>query len=194
MVDFEDNLEDLLLESERGRKDHLVRFVRKNLKEGVHYISRPASRGEHGGHNKVDYLLTRDARELVTNTYNLKHKYVSHVGSLTQVRTIMSLENQTIGFIMTAFNGTEVMERQYAIGAYSVDLCFVQRKIVVECDEHGHNDYDQEEEAVRTNFLTHNGFKLIRFNPCEERFDLALVLKDIMMALRQMDVVHRAAS
>lgn len=188
MVEFDDNLEDCLQDVEAGRKDHLVRFLRKNFKEGVHYISRIAVY-EGLGRRRVEYLLTRDARELITNTYNLKNRYVTRVGSLTQVRTIMSLENQTIGFIMTAFDGTEVMERQYAVGSYLVDLCFVQRKIVVECDEMGHTNYDQEEEKVRTNFLTHRGLKLIRFNPCKEDFDLALVLKDIMITLRQMDAV-----
>lgn len=80
---------------------------------------------------KKNVLLTADAFDLVKNSFNLKHRYVVHVEKLEQVRMLMSLENQTIGFIANSFNEIFTVKRQMTIRTYRVDLCILEPKIVM---------------------------------------------------------------
>ena len=165
-------------------KTHVNRFIRKQFKEGIHYIREKSQKSQdnrdpRGGNNKIDTLLTKEAYELCLSTYNLKHKYVSKVGGLEQVKILMSLENQTIGFIENAFKGVFQMQRQKVFGKYKVDLFIQERNVVVECDEFGHTDRDPNYEQVREAFLVSQGNKVVRFNPNDPDFDLSNVLNEI---------------
>ena len=60
-MEFVRDIEELLHEFD-SRKDILVRFLRKNFKQDVHYICKIVkSVGRHGGHNRAIYMLTQDA-------------------------------------------------------------------------------------------------------------------------------------
>lgn len=109
-------------------------------------------------------------------------RYAPVVGSLTQIRTIMSLENQTIGFICSTLQGVAVFERQFAVGPYRVDLCFPEFWLVVECDEDNHSDRRKKYEERREKFIVDSGFTIIRFNPNAQDFDLSLVLNKVYKA------------
>lgn len=173
------------------RKDSLLRFMKKNLREGVHFIQKTLSPEAEtkmgGGHNRVTFFA-RDVgiADLLKSSYNLKHKYVPHIGSLAQVKTIMTLENQTIGFICSALEGLASFERQHSIGIYKVDLCFEDFKLVVECDEHGHVDRCPVYEQERTAHIEGKGYQFVRFDPNCDDFDLAPVLRRIISIVRPM--------
>ncbi len=95
----------------------------------------------------------------------------------------MCIENQTIGFIANAYSNVLNVKRQHIMGKYRVDLCFVDHKLVVECDENGHEDRDPLQEQIRENYLKESGNKLIRFNPNATGFDLSNVLREINAVL-----------
>jgi len=183
--DFSYKSEDLVIPLNLANKAHIDRFIRKQFKEGVHYIHKKSQMPSNenkltwGGHNKMDTLLTKEAYDLCLSTYNLKHKYVSKVGGLEQVKILMSLENQTIGFIENAFKGVFQMQRQKVFGKYKVDLFIQERNVVVECDELGHEGRDKEYEQTREAFLVSQGNKVVRFNPNDPDFDLSNVLNEI---------------
>ncbi len=181
MCEFVRNLEELLHLA--SKKVDLVRHLTKNYKENIHYtIERNKNKinKQYGGQNKINYLLTEDAFEILKNSYNLRNRYIVDLGeNLKQINIGMCIENQTIGFISNAYSNMLNVKRQFTIGKYRADLYFVDYKLVIECDENGHVDRDPENEKIRELYITSLGNKIIRFNPNESGFDLSNVLREI---------------
>ena len=178
------NVEELLYLT--TQKIHIVQNLKKNYKENIHYIIENNNNNnynnikKYGGHNKINYLLTEEAFELLKNSFNLRNKYIVNViDNVKQINLCMPIENQTIGFIWNCFNEVTSLKRQYKIHTYSVDLYFLDYKLVIECDEYGHTDRDPNYEKTREEYITALGNKIIRFNPNIENFDLSNVVKDI---------------
>ena len=181
---FTHNIDDLVDEM-KIKKCNALRFITKNFKIGVHYERTEVKRLQHshGGNNKIMTMLTADAYELFKTSFNMKNKYAPHYGNVVQVRILMTLENQTIGYIATVLEGVVTVERQAKIGPYKVDMLFTDSKLVVECDEIGHADRDKKYEDKREQFLITLGYKVFRFNPNDVNFDMAFVLRDIIQII-----------
>ena len=180
-VRFKHNLTELI-SLFNSRKDNIVAFVRKNLTKGIHYQEqRPSMNDRRGGHNKIDMFLTEEACELVKETYKLRNRYITNGDKVKQVRVIMTLENQTIGFIENCFNGTFEVTREKVFGAYRVDLFIHGPNVVVECDELGHRDRCPIQEKTREAYLKQCGFRVVRFNPNIDGFDLSNVINEIVL-------------
>ena len=179
---FTRNLDELLFLTKSNTKHLIVRNLKKNYKENVHYIiDKNKNKKQNGGQNKIEYYLTEEAFELLKNSYNLRNRYIVNVSdNVKQINTIcMSIENQTIGFIENSFKDILNLKRQFIIGKYRTDLYFIDYKLVIECDEFNHTDRDNEEEKNRENYILSFGNKIIRYNPNEEGFDLSNVLREI---------------
>lgn len=87
-------------------KSGLYRYLKKHFEEGEHFVRRPSSSAatpkKWGGHNALTiFARDKSVPELVASSYNLQHRYAPH----QQATTIMSLENQTIGFICSSLGG-----------------------------------------------------------------------------------------
>ena len=164
-------------------KQKLFYNLKKNYQENIHYIvlKDNATETRHGGHNKRKIMLSESAFNLFKNSYNLRNRYITTISdNINVVSSInMCIENQTIGFIWNCFNEVTSLKRQYKIHTYSVDLYFLDYKLVIECDEYGHTDRDPNYEKTREEYITALGNKIIRFNPNIEKFDLSNVIKDI---------------
>ena len=81
--------------------------------------------------------------------------------------------------VMKAFQG-ELIECQYRVGKYRIDMYFVEHKVAVECDEHAHASYNQDKEAMRTTFITDAlQCKWIRYNPYDRDFCIFRLISDI---------------
>ncbi len=178
-MEFSKDLDDLL-KIFNSSKHKIVQFLKRNFKENTHYVIREYNKipnGKRGGHNKVKYFLTEEAYELTKNSFNLKHRYLKIINSnCSHINLLMSLENQTIGFIENSFKNIEKMKRQQNFGSYKVDLYFENHNLIVECDENNHSDRDAEYEKNRENFLLSEGNSIIRYDPNHKKFDLSLVL------------------
>ena len=181
MCEFVRNLEELLYLA--SQKYRLVSHLTKNYKENIHYIIEKNKFNpikQNGGQNKITYLLTEEAFELLKNTYNLRNKYIVDLSKNVKYINIgMCVETQTIGFISNAYSNMINVKRQFTIGKYRADLYFVDYKLVIECDENNHDDRDQENEKIREIYITSLGNKIIRYNPNEKGFDLSNVLREI---------------
>jgi hypothetical protein len=153
MTEFNKSLDELLYLS--PCKDKIVNHIKKNYKENIHYIIEKNCQTikRRGGHNKINYMLTETAFELIKNTYNLRNKYlVNSTDCVKQINIIaMCIENQTIGFIENAYNSVSNIKRQYYIGKYRVDLYFADYNLVIECDENNHIDRNHIYEKIREN-------------------------------------------
>lgn len=174
------NLEELLDLS--IQKANLVRHLKKNYKENIHYIINKTyiNKTGSGGHNKTTYLLTEEVFELLKNSYNLRNRYIVDINdNVKQVNICMCIENQTIGFIENSYKNILNVKRQHYIGKYKADLYFIDYKLVIECDEFNHNDRDIVEEKNREEYIKSIGNKIIRYNPNDISFDLSNVLNTI---------------
>ena len=175
------NLDELLYLS--SRKASLTDNLKKNYKENIHYIKYiniKTDVKQNGGQNKIIYLLTEEAFELFKNSYNFRNRYIVDINdNIKCVNIGMCVENQTIGFIENSFKDVLNCKRQHKFDKYRVDLYFIDYKLIVECDEHGHNDRDQIKEKSREDYLISLGNKIIRYNPNDELFDLSNVLREI---------------
>jgi very-short-patch-repair endonuclease len=183
---FTRNLDELLYLA--GQKSNLVHNLKKNYRENVHYIETKTQTVNHikrnGGQNKVTIMLTEEAFEIFKNSYNMRNRYIVDVSKDVKcVKFGMCIENQTIGFIANAYSNVLDVKRQHIMGKYRVDLYFVDHKLVVECDENGHEDRDTLQEQIRENYLNDAGNKLIRFNPNARDFDLSDVMRKINAVL-----------
>jgi very-short-patch-repair endonuclease len=183
-MSFTRNIDELLYLS--GQKDTIVKHLKKNYKVGVHYIVEKTKClvKQNGGQNKMHYLLTEEAFELLKNSYNLRNRYIVNVsGNVQQLNLCMCIENQTIGFIENSYKDALNVKRQFAIGNYKADLYFIDHKLVVECDEFNHKDRDAEQEKNREEYILSLGNKIIRYNPNDNAFDLSNVLRQINVIL-----------
>jgi hypothetical protein len=158
--------------SSTSKKSNIVRYLRNNFKEGVHFTCSTRACIKHGGGNKCIYMLTDSAFDLINSTYNRRSRYIVESGSITNVNLLLPIQTQTLGFVSKCFNEIYTCIHEYKIGKYRVDLCFYEMGIVLECDENDHSDRDEIYELQRELFIISNGYKLIRFNPNDTEFTL----------------------
>ena len=180
ILQFSKNVEELL-EIFMSKKYVIIRYLKNNFKENIHYISKPSNLNKnHGGHNKIDYLLTETSFELVKHSFNLKNRYLTKITeNCCHVNLLMSLENQTIGFIENCFKDILKTKRQKIFGEYRVDLYFYDFNLIIECDENDHKDRNIDYEKKREEILLLKGNSIIRYDPNHKNFDLSFVLREI---------------
>ena len=86
--------------------------MKKNYKEHLHYIIANSDlknlhkTERRGGHNKITYMLTEEAFELLKNSFNLRNRYIVNLSDNVKcINNIgMCIENQTIGFIENSYS------------------------------------------------------------------------------------------
>jgi very-short-patch-repair endonuclease len=178
---FIKNLEDLSYLS--NQKGTLVKHLQKNYRENIHYVVQKdnfKNMNKNGGQNKIIFMLTEEAFELLKNSYNLRNRYIVEINdNIKCVNIGMCIENQTIGFIENTYGNILNIKRQYKFGKYRVDLYFIDYKLVVECDENDHIDRDPTQEKIREQYIISLGNKIIRYNPNKTNFDLSNTLREI---------------
>jgi hypothetical protein len=125
MTEFTRDLDELLYLS-NNKKVNLTRYLKKNYRENIHYTiekGKYKDRGNYGGQNKISFMLTESAFELLKNSYNLRNRYIVDISDTVKCINVgMCIENQTIGFIENTYKKTFNMKRQYIFGKYRVDL------------------------------------------------------------------------
>ena len=177
---------DELVDVFNSQKINLTTFVRKNFKDGIHFIEQKQSEklNHRGGHNRIHMLLTEDAFVLVKNTYNLKNRYIKKINeNISHVNVVMCIETQTIGFIENSFSEALRLTRQKKFGTYYIDLYFEDYNLAIECDENDHKDRDITYERTREQYLLEQNITILRYNPNDKSFDLSDVLRKITKVL-----------
>ena len=93
-------------------------------------------------------LITRDeACEILLKTRKRVSPDVAHILKKFKIETTnkkcLTKEQMTLSDASNLFK-TEVFKDQYKVGHYFLDLYFPENKIIVECDENGHSERDEE--------------------------------------------------
>ena len=180
---------DELVHTFKTQKHNLISNLEKNYRENIHYIKSQVKavgdmKKQNGGQNKIVYMLTEEAFELFKNAYNFRNRYIVDVSDKVKcVKFPMCIEGQTIGFIENAYRNVCNLSRQFQIGPYRTDLCFIDHFIAVECDEYGHRNISEFDEKTREDYIKNQGYTLIRYNPNDAAFDLSDVLSKIIVSL-----------
>lgn len=179
---FTRSLDDLALQMSWNRSG-LSKHLLKNYKENYHFIILKLGKNSNnitGGHNKITFMLTEFAYELLQNSFNLRNRYIVNLSENIKCLNIgMCIENQTIGFIANTFDTIVKTQRQFIFDKYRVDLFFNDYNLIIECDENNHKDRCSTQEKIRENYLLSLGNTIIRFNPNDSKFELSNVLKEI---------------
>lgn len=183
MKEFTVMVDDDILSFHNTKKENIYRFLKTNFKENVHFIRKKIDRIHigHGGGNKIDIYMTEETAQLLKNSYNLKHRYVTAFNNTEVKCIVMTIENSTIGFICNALKTLPIeFIRQHKIDKYKVDLFIPELSLVIECDEFGHINYNTESELQRTKCIVEMNYTIIRFNPNADTFDISNVISDIL--------------
>jgi very-short-patch-repair endonuclease len=177
---------DELLDVFNSQKVCLTTFVRKNFKDGIHFIEQKQTEklNYRGGHNRIHMMLTEDTYNLVKNTYNLKNRYIKKINeNCGHVNVVMCIETQTIGFIENSFSEALRLTRQKRFGTYYIDLYFEDYNLAIECDENDHKGRDITYEYTREQYLLEQNITILRYNPNDKNFDLSDILRKITKVL-----------
>ena len=74
--------------------------------------------------------------------------------------------------------------RQHIVGDYIVDFLFRRSKVIVEIDGVYHfTNEQQENDALRTDWLEHQGYKIVRFTNEQVLFDTNKIIEIIKVSL-----------
>jgi very-short-patch-repair endonuclease len=88
------------------------------------------------------------------------------------------IETESITFIKEAFAGENMVE-QYTVDRYRIDLCFLDYKLAVECDEDSHKLHQEADDERQRHIEDKHGVTFIRFRPQEENFKISQVINQI---------------
>ena len=84
---------------------------------------------------------------------------------------MLSKEYSTKSKIKKVFPN-EIIEEQYKVFGYFIDIAFVVHVLGLEVDENGHIDRSETKEKERQRLIEEKtGFIIIRINPDKENFD-----------------------
>jgi very-short-patch-repair endonuclease len=175
-----------LVELFNSKKHNITSYIKKNFKEGVHFIEikQTEKLNHRGGHNCIHMWLSEESFMLVKNTYNLKNRYVKKINENSgHVNVVMAIETQTVGFIENSFSGALKVKRQKKVGTYYIDLYFEDYNLAIECDEYNHKERNLEYENNRELYLLEQNITIIRYNPNDKNFDLSYVLRAITQTI-----------
>jgi hypothetical protein len=189
-----------IYKQKRQIKDKLIRqfildtdyIIQKNLPKSLDY--------KKGGELKENIISTINCFKslcLLSNTRNilseetkiiLKNKFDIILN--TKIRFI-PIEIETITYIMKVFKN-EIMNTQYIVGKYRIDLYFNYYLLSIECNENNHNHYDQDNEIKRKKYIK-NKLKcsFITYNPDEKDFCIFNVINLIYEHIKNALVINK---
>jgi len=97
---------------------------------------------------------------------------------------LLTKEQEHIGVIASCLHN-EILETQFTVGKYRIDLYLPKYKIAIECDEYGHKDRDPEYEKEREEYIRKElGCVFYRFNPDMEGFNVYKVVGDVFSLVK----------
>lgn len=147
--------------------------------------------------SKQVYLFNENGKENLTTLYNtegiktiisiserpitIKQKVANIIDSEWSFHNYLKSrqEDEYIHLIQTTFMSFH-SKREVKIDDYRCDLLFPDFKLVIECDEYGHQGYDEALEIKRENHIKSKGYDIIRFNPNDDDFYIGNVLGEIL--------------
>ena len=112
------------------------------------------------------------------------------MGDILQYRQ-STVECDTLEVIQQSFSMFECIKQHKVLQCY-IDMYVPELNLCIECDENGHQHYDQQKEGERQASITatlstpDNPVKWVRFNPHEQDFSIGNVISEITRYIHSM--------
>lgn len=140
-----------------------------------------------GGYQTVIFLTLVGLRHLVTVSRKPKAIEIAKLLGIDVIPCkVSTFEASTLRQIMEAFDG-EVMDLQYPIGPFFIDLYLPRYKLAIECDEQQHDtNFEKEKDATRQAYITSQlCCTFIRYKPHTDCFSIFQVINQIYTHIKQ---------
>lgn len=136
-----------------------------------------------GGNQKVTYI-TYDTliKILVKSRKNAAIEFAKIINLDVLTKYCIAIETDILQCILTTFDGN-IMETQYNIDNYRIDLFFVEYNLAIECDERHHLSNKINDDTRQLYIQRKTGCRFIRFNPYDRDFNLFKLLNEIYVHL-----------
>ena len=112
------------------------------------------------------------------------HKFRTRLG-FKQYDSILTKEQSMLTKIISSTEG-EIMQTQYNVLGYRIDLYFHYYKLAIEIDENGHSHRDINYEINRQKAIEQElSCRFIRVDPDKEDFDIFRAINEIFRHIKQ---------
>lgn len=110
-----------------------------------------------------------------------KRKWLERLnGNTIYIPCVVKTENEIISTLMIALARFEP-KKQFYVKPYFIDLYLHSPRIAIECDEYNHRHYKQDDERVRSSYITDRlKCSWVRFDPYAKGFDIGHVISDVL--------------
>ena len=103
--------------------------------------------------------------------------------NMDDMKTVLQ-ETKTLAALSEIFKGEDI-KFQFPVGPYRVDMYLPAYNIVVECDEHGHRQYNKAHEDMRAQYIEDAiGCFFVRYNPDVKCFNIFQVANQVFRAIK----------
>jgi very-short-patch-repair endonuclease len=155
----------------------------KNIRENnlLHNDKVSAKMNTSTGFHSLNFITYTGLLKILTKSRKRSvYEFANAIGIDVKSISFICIEASSINQIFTTFKGEEMIE-QYKIDNYILDLYFPKYKLVIECDEKGHNKLnniikDKIREEIIISILN---CKFIRYKPFEKDFNIFSLLNEI---------------
>lgn len=141
-----------------------------------------------GGYQPITVLTDKGVLQLVSSS---RLPNAINIAKRMGLQCFHSTKEQDVVQILeSAFCDTNPI-RQYQVGDYRIDLYLEEIRVAIECDEHGHIQYDSNKEILREMEIQKKlRCTFIRFNPDSDNFNIGNVISQV----REIELVDRQFS
>ena len=103
---------------------------------------------------------------------------------LDDTKTLLQ-ETKTLAALAEIFQGEDITF-QFPVGPYRVDMYLPAYNIVVECDEHGHCQYNKKHEETRAQYIEDAiGCRFVRFDPDGNYYHTTAIIVSVSIFSKQ---------
>lgn len=188
---FIHNLEVIAKELKMHKGNVKTRLMKYGFAENVDYIKQVEQTSSH----KENIYLTKQCFNQLLLHFTLNQRNVTKPSEdlieTKYVKRYIPEEIEIIGFIAETFQSLYKVKRQYYVLKYRVDLYIIDKRIAIECDEHGHRTYDHKKEVQRENDIRNTlQCKFVRFNPHDKNFKLSNLMSQLFRMCMEEPLVH----
>lgn len=114
---------------------------------------------------------------------NQKNAVLKALGMAEVILLRTYVEEETLESVIKVFSSLNP-EKQFSCGPFRIDLYFPDQKIALECDEHGHLNYNADDEIQRQAFIEAQlTCTFVRYNPHAADFRIVDLIAELMPIL-----------
>lgn len=136
-----------------------------------------------GGRSSEKIMVTKRVYDQILLNFAIRTRQIVNTTDMNiqYIKRYIPEETETINFIYDTLSPFFILEKQYKVLQYRIDLYIIDKKIAIECDEKDHKDRDPEYETKREMDISKElDCIFIRFNPNDKKFKLTTFMSSLI--------------